>query len=813
MADQEETRTKLAMFLEFLVTRVQVMVMVASDELGALQIFGVVNTPGEALDVSSMMKWQLLTAFKEKDGEESHDADRLEAIWAESESHLGSRMEEMVMSAIRSWCQTYDLDATNIPGIAREAVDSAGPDVYTNQLATKGMPREALLSKYFEDAFGITRRFRDIPLDASSFGQIDAEISRLLLLLSVATGTGDARSKVALVLPVMFASLMAVGVRGADAMSIESFTGSPTQKQVLSVVFTNLEAILIHSCLCRHTKKHLKEKMEAALGGAWRLRLPAQDAGAAVLPAELELTRDEQRELIGAVNGKLYGSSGLREVAMRHIVMRANILEEQVFRKRTTSRITRSAQFRTEWSVEHIHAQAFGDHEFFSVDNDHVHRLGNLAPIETDLNSKAGNRPFFQKKSDAYKHSAFHTLSQLAAGDNEFGKSEFQTRQALLLGLLCDDWGIDRAVLAGVASSDPDGGDDPRDGKAGKTGAKAGSSAGVASNGGSSKADGKVDEKKSQAGGSSNPDKSTNASQGELKGEKPLVCPFDVPPTQVTRELYCQAVLWDKARGKTFFEVEDKMDLWDRLGRSEVAWPSLRVRAREHFALFKGQLPPDDEINNESDDAGSDDGAMDVQPVEGDGAEESGSSDEKIECPFDVPIGRLTRDLYGKALNWDEARGVATVDIEDKLARWDNGGGTVAVKGSWQALRIRARECFQECHGVLADDSDGDNSDEDEEEQEEEKKEKDDEGKGKETVKTGTKPVCQFDVPPGQLTRETYLEALKWDKARGLSEVDIEDKLRDYKNNGVPNSSWQLLRKRARECFQENDGQLPRPKK
>ncbi|KAI9025697.1 hypothetical protein DFJ74DRAFT_47842 [Hyaloraphidium curvatum] len=105
-------------FAEYLLESVVCVNMISRNENVALRVFGVVNTPGEALDASSMLKWKITSELRKfGDPDLAEDADLLEGQWVTDEVSLGDMKDETMLAAARAWCMKMSLNPASIAGL------------------------------------------------------------------------------------------------------------------------------------------------------------------------------------------------------------------------------------------------------------------------------------------------------------------------------------------------------------------------------------------------------------------------------------------------------------------------------------------------------------------------------------------------------------------------------------------------------------------------------------------------------------------------------------------------------------------------
>lgn len=456
---------RLFTFSSYLVNSVEVVIMEAVNESAALQIFGVVNTPkkkGEALDLPSMLKWQLscgLRGDNDDDEDRRQEAEDMEKDWADFEASLGTSKDDAALAMCRAWVRRYDLDAL-IPKIVND-VFSANHGMASYPTAQDTLGRAQELADYFRRCFGIFKALHIVPCDGTALTEVDQAAGDLMALQDMATSS-DTKAKAALWQAVAVAVFTAMDVEGfSGAASLKLFDAEGEKAKVLLDILTSLQVILLRAYLCpasnKSTKSYILERMRAALDSAWKLT-PSTTLDELRSNPELSgllMQEQDNATLVGALSGALYNLGGMKDVAMRHGVLKACFLEQVDNMRRTQTRQTTRVAFRTDWTVEHIFPQSGAggsdaDKAFFLTPQSSamergspVHFLGNLTPLEASLNSAAGNKSFKDKKRQVYKDSMLPGVHQLCSHD-AFGKEQFEARHEHLMVLVCTALRLDR---------------------------------------------------------------------------------------------------------------------------------------------------------------------------------------------------------------------------------------------------------------------------------------------------------------------------------------------------------------------------------
>jgi hypothetical protein len=460
-------------FSAYLVKNVEVVIMEAVDETAALQIFGVVNTPGEALDLSSMLKWKLTKDLRTDEDEldadgRKQEAEEMEKDWADFEADLDTAKDEAALAMCRAWACTYHLDATLVPRVVQAVFVAHHPSGPQDYPAADTLGRAKLLADYFRRCFGIFKALHNVARDGTAVTDVDKAFGRLMALQSMAT-SADAKMKGAIWQAVAVAVLTAMEVEGnACAATLTRFDAEGEKAKVLHEVLSTLEVILLRAYLSpspnKSTKNYIRERMSAALNSAWRLKPTtslAQLHGNDELSG-LRVQEDDKPHLATALSGALYNLGGMKDVAMRHIVMLSCFLEQDFNMRRTQTRQTTRAAFRVDWTVEHIFPQsgagAINNEERTFFLNPElgmpVHFLGNLTPLETSLNSAANSKSFKEKKRLVYKDSQFSGVHHLSVLE-KFGRAQFEDRHNSLKSLVFKSLGIDESARRLASLSPP----------------------------------------------------------------------------------------------------------------------------------------------------------------------------------------------------------------------------------------------------------------------------------------------------------------------------------------------------------------------
>ncbi|KAL4433717.1 hypothetical protein ABPG75_000158 [Micractinium tetrahymenae] len=169
----------------------------------------------------------------------------------------------------------------------------------------------------------------------------------------------------------------------------------------LLTALEQLEALALASNLCKWTKKVRRERCLAVLAGLGygcgtpQLQ-PQRQHGQLALPEALQLSPDEKRALLEALDGPLYArSAGLSEP----VLLRLN----EFILQRSGRDYVQYEESSTELTVEHVLPQkpaaAWWDDFTAEEHAAWVGRLANLALLASKKNSGAGNQDFQAKKA------------------------------------------------------------------------------------------------------------------------------------------------------------------------------------------------------------------------------------------------------------------------------------------------------------------------------------------------------------------------------------------------------------------------------
>lgn len=475
-------------FVHFMRRDVKVIQVRCPDDGTALQLFDVCNRPGQALDIHHWLKHAIYRKLVEFGEGYTAFCASFQSVF---ERHLGELAREELPYYARAACCIYLGSMAEWLGSRDDGSSDGGPQHELRNIPVVQAVRRMVSDTTGAECIKLATVYHEVIRAAAGTARMSVRKGQsgntvtpggppdyamwcLAHLLHCGADLRDCGAEVRAWYPAAFAILLGYG-------DVLPFKGDRSKLVVSSSTIATHSTRGIFKDETRAVTRLLREvevcMLEWLLGprgseaqGVFVARMDKfiqlahqkSDARGSTSVADASV----RQALLDRLGGPLYEASGLRAVAARHVVMRAEHLTRHASAKEHNRRVEYDVMLpfndkssQSGWTVEHVYSQSTSGSGADADMPPFLHHLGNLAPLESILNSKAKNSAFVRKKEayagqsregggggsgegsslvPTHEPSKFTLINRIQALEH-FRFTEFKDRHETMLRLFCDE--------------------------------------------------------------------------------------------------------------------------------------------------------------------------------------------------------------------------------------------------------------------------------------------------------------------------------------------------------------------------------------